>query len=83
MAQGFAGDDCQHRQQMRGLIRFRVLHELHIARELFEKIIHRQFVIRRMQHPLAKYTKVVREILGGGVQANSIEILLMQVIMAR
>jgi len=36
-----------------------------------------------MQHPLAKYTKVVREILGGGVQANSIEILLMQVIMAR
>jgi len=35
-----------------------------------------------MQHPLAKYAKVVREILGGGVQAISIEILPTQVIMA-
>ena len=81
MPHGFARDDCQDRQQMRSVIRFRVLEELHVARELFEKIIHRQFVIRRMQHPLAKHAKVVREILGGGVQAISIEISLRQVIM--
>ena len=82
MPHGFAGHDRQHRQQMRGLIRFRVLQELHIAGELFEKIIYRQFIIRPMQHPLAKYAKVVREILGGGVHAISIEILPTQVIMA-
>ena len=66
---------------MRRIIRFRVLQELHIASKLFEKIIHGQFVIRRMQHPVTKYAKVVREVLGGRVQGISIEILPTQVIM--
>jgi len=34
-----------------------------------------------MQHPVTKYAKVVREVLGGRVQAISIEILPTQVIM--
>ena len=68
---GFRDDDVQHRHQMRHLFRFRTSHKRHVAREFLKKIIDGQFVISRMQHPLAQRTEVMREILRGGIHANS------------
>ena len=68
---GFRDDDVEHRHQMRHLFRFRTSHKRHVAREFLKKIIDRQFVICRMQHPLAQRTEVMREILRGGIHASS------------
>lgn len=44
---------------------------LRVHFEFFQKTIHRQFVIRRMQHPLTQYTEVVWKILRRRIHAAS------------
>src|SRR4029077_3149438 len=68
---GFGDNDVQHRHQMRHLFRFRTSHKRHVARELLKKIIDGQFVLCRLQHPLAQYTQMMPKILRGGIHAAS------------
>ena len=56
---------------MRHLFRFRTPHKRHVAREFLKKIIDGQFVICRMQHPLAQRTEAIRKILRRGIHASS------------
>src|SRR5215470_12559135 len=66
---GFRYDDVQHSHQMRHLFWFGNAHECDVASKLLKKIIDRQFVICRMQHPLTQHTKVMRKILRGAIHA--------------
>src|SRR5437773_15002 len=67
----FGDDDVQHRHEMRHLFRFRTSHKRHVAREFLKKIIYGQFVISRMQHPLAQHIEMMQKILRGGIHASS------------
>ena len=47
------------------------LDERLVTREFLQKIMHRLFVIRRMQHPFAQHAEMVRKILRGGVHVGT------------
>jgi hypothetical protein len=64
----FGGDDVRRRHQVPHLFQFRSSHERHTPAELFMRIVDGQFLICRMQHPLAQPVEMVAENLRRGIQ---------------